>query len=253
MFGAKAVGLGDAARAGLPVPPGIALSGEIVDDVAAGNEDTIRAVLAAAEPLDGPLAVRSSAADEDGADASFAGQHLTLLNVPSVRRPRRRDPADLVVRELRLRDHLPQARRPLHAPEHRGRRHAAARPRGRRGDVHPEPDQRRRRATDRSELGARRGRRRRPRDPRQLPHRPIGHGARPEPRREADRDSRRRRRRHDRGGRRAGARRSCPASTTTSSPSSTPWPGGARRSTDRRATSSGRSPGTSSTCCSAAR
>src|SRR5205807_9065091 len=31
--------------------------------------------------LDGRLAVRSSAADEDGADASFAGQHLTLLNV----------------------------------------------------------------------------------------------------------------------------------------------------------------------------
>ena len=34
-------------------------------------------------PLGGPLAVRSSAVDEDGADASFAGQHLTLLNVPS--------------------------------------------------------------------------------------------------------------------------------------------------------------------------
>jgi pyruvate,water dikinase len=31
-----------------------------------------------------PLAVRSSAVDEDGAAASFAGQHLTLLNVPSV-------------------------------------------------------------------------------------------------------------------------------------------------------------------------
>jgi pyruvate,water dikinase len=30
-----------------------------------------------------PFAVRSSAVDEDGADASFAGQHLTLLNVPS--------------------------------------------------------------------------------------------------------------------------------------------------------------------------
>jgi pyruvate,water dikinase len=28
--------------------------------------------------------VRSSAVDEDGADASFAGQHLTLLNVPTV-------------------------------------------------------------------------------------------------------------------------------------------------------------------------
>ena len=38
----------------------------------------------AARSLTGPLAVRSSAADEDGADASFAGQHLTLLNVPSV-------------------------------------------------------------------------------------------------------------------------------------------------------------------------
>ena len=30
-----------------------------------------------------PLAVRSSAVDEDGAEASFAGQHLTLLNVPT--------------------------------------------------------------------------------------------------------------------------------------------------------------------------
>ena len=35
-------------------------------------------------PLQRPLAVRSSAVDEDGAEASFAGQHLTLLNVPSV-------------------------------------------------------------------------------------------------------------------------------------------------------------------------
>ena len=31
-----------------------------------------------------PLAVRSSAVDEDGKDASFAGQHLTLLNVPTI-------------------------------------------------------------------------------------------------------------------------------------------------------------------------
>ncbi len=38
-------------------------------------------------PLGGPFAVRSSAVDEDGADASFAGQHLTLLNVPRRRRP----------------------------------------------------------------------------------------------------------------------------------------------------------------------
>jgi Pyruvate phosphate dikinase, AMP/ATP-binding domain/Cyclic nucleotide-binding domain len=83
-FGAKATGLGAAARAGLRIPPGIALSGEIVDAVAAGHDDAIEQVAAAAGELEAPLAVRSSAVDEDSADASFAGQHLTLLNVPSV-------------------------------------------------------------------------------------------------------------------------------------------------------------------------
>jgi Pyruvate phosphate dikinase, AMP/ATP-binding domain/Cyclic nucleotide-binding domain len=83
VFGSKAVGLGDALRAGLPVPPGVALSGPVVEAVASGDERTIARVMKAVRPLPAPLAVRSSAADEDGADASFAGQHLTLLNVPS--------------------------------------------------------------------------------------------------------------------------------------------------------------------------
>src|SRR3984957_11673953 len=84
-FGAKATGLGAAARAGLPIPSGIAVSGLLVDAVAAGNEDAIEQLMTAAGSLvGGPLAVRSSAADEDGADASFAGQPLTLLNGPSV-------------------------------------------------------------------------------------------------------------------------------------------------------------------------
>jgi len=83
-FGAKATGLGAAARSGLRIPPGIALSGSVVDAVAAGDEAAIAQLTTAALPLAGPLAVRSSAVDEDGADASFAGQHLTLLNVPSV-------------------------------------------------------------------------------------------------------------------------------------------------------------------------
>jgi pyruvate,water dikinase len=83
-FGAKATGLGAAARAGMRIPPGIALSGSFVDAVAAGHEAAIAELTMAARPLAGPLAVRSSAVDEDGADASFAGQHLTLLNVPSV-------------------------------------------------------------------------------------------------------------------------------------------------------------------------
>jgi pyruvate phosphate dikinase-like enzyme/cyclic nucleotide-binding protein len=77
------VGLGAASRAGLPLPPGIAIAGDVVDAVAGGDADAIAAVGELAAPLGGPLAVRSSAVDEDGADASFAGQHLTLLNVPA--------------------------------------------------------------------------------------------------------------------------------------------------------------------------
>lgn len=84
VFGSKAVGLGQAARAGLPIPPGVALSGAIVEAVAGGEEEAIKKVAKSVRPIRGPLAVRSSAVDEDGADASFAGQHLTLLNVPSV-------------------------------------------------------------------------------------------------------------------------------------------------------------------------
>ena len=81
LFGSKAVGLGQAIRDGLPVPPGVALSGAVVDAVASQDEQAIRAVADSVRELASPLAVRSSAIDEDGADASFAGQHLTLLNV----------------------------------------------------------------------------------------------------------------------------------------------------------------------------
>ncbi|MGA3216201.1 MAG: PEP/pyruvate-binding domain-containing protein [Acidimicrobiales bacterium] len=84
VFGSKAVGLGDAEREGLNVPPGVALSGSIVEAVAAGDEGAIARVTKSVRDLRAPLAVRSSAVDEDGAAASFAGQHVTLLNVPSV-------------------------------------------------------------------------------------------------------------------------------------------------------------------------
>ncbi len=83
VFGSKAVGLGEAERQGLQVPPGVALAGSVVEAVAAGDERAIAKVAKAVRTLPVPLAVRSSAADEDGADASFAGQHLTLLNVPT--------------------------------------------------------------------------------------------------------------------------------------------------------------------------
>jgi pyruvate,water dikinase len=83
VFGSKAVGLGEAIRDGLPVPPGFALAGPLVEAVASEEDDAIATVVDTIRPLGGPLAVRSSAVDEDGADASFAGQHLTLLNIRS--------------------------------------------------------------------------------------------------------------------------------------------------------------------------
>jgi pyruvate,water dikinase len=83
LYGSKAVGLGDAARQGLPVPPGVVLSGDLVEAVASGDDNAIEKVAKAIAAVQPPFAVRSSAVDEDGAAASFAGQHLTLLNVHS--------------------------------------------------------------------------------------------------------------------------------------------------------------------------
>ena len=83
LFGSKAVGLGDAVRQDLPVPPGVALSGDLVEAVASGDEKAIEKVMKGVAGLSAPFAVRSSAIDEDGAAASFAGQHLTVLNVHS--------------------------------------------------------------------------------------------------------------------------------------------------------------------------
>ena len=53
LFGSKAVGLGDAARQGLPVPPGVALSGDLVEAVASGDEKAIEKVAKAIASLRG--------------------------------------------------------------------------------------------------------------------------------------------------------------------------------------------------------
>jgi len=44
LYGSKAVGLGDAARQGLPVPPGVALSGDLVEAVASEDDKAIEKV-----------------------------------------------------------------------------------------------------------------------------------------------------------------------------------------------------------------
>ena len=82
-FGGKAAALGAAVRAGLPVPDGVALG---VDDVAQLLADAAawRPAIQDALAAHGPLAVRSSAVDEDGATASFAGVHLSVLGPSTV-------------------------------------------------------------------------------------------------------------------------------------------------------------------------
>jgi MFS family permease len=76
-FGGKAAALSRGLRAGLPVPDGFAISCDGLEDRDA-IIDAYRALNA------DRVAVRSSAVGEDSADASFAGQHATILNVTSI-------------------------------------------------------------------------------------------------------------------------------------------------------------------------
>jgi pyruvate,water dikinase len=80
-FGGKAVQLGAALRAGLPVPPGVALAAELARAVASREPDALAVVDDLLTSIDPPLAVRSSCAGEDSAAASFAGQYHTSLGV----------------------------------------------------------------------------------------------------------------------------------------------------------------------------
>lgn len=80
-YGGKAAQLGSAIAAGLPVPDGYALDPTLVDAIAHGDEAARAELGRVCEDMPGRLAVRSSAIGEDGANASFAGQHATLLNI----------------------------------------------------------------------------------------------------------------------------------------------------------------------------
>jgi pyruvate,water dikinase len=80
-YGGKAAQLGAAIRAGLPVPPGFACSWELVGGIIEGSIVSSAAVEVASSVFAGPVAVRSSAVGEDSGAASFAGQHVTVINV----------------------------------------------------------------------------------------------------------------------------------------------------------------------------
>lgn len=80
-FGGKAASLAQALQSDLPVPPGFALSCRTVDRIVSGDAEALDQLAAAFSRLRAPVAARSSALGEDSERASFAGQHLTVLNV----------------------------------------------------------------------------------------------------------------------------------------------------------------------------
>lgn len=87
LYGGKAARLSECLRAGLPVPPGYVLHPDLVARVAQGHLAPRERVLleSALTPFgEGTVAVRSSAAGEDGAAASFAGQYTSILNVHGI-------------------------------------------------------------------------------------------------------------------------------------------------------------------------
>jgi pyruvate,water dikinase len=76
-FGGKTARLSAAVRAGLPVPSATALDAPTVDAIAAGRKFLEGIDL----DVGRRIAVRSSVVGEDASARSFAGQHLTHLNV----------------------------------------------------------------------------------------------------------------------------------------------------------------------------
>jgi pyruvate, water dikinase len=94
-FGGKASKLSAALKAGLPVPPGFALGTAHVEAIANSDVETVRHLRESFKALEGACAVRSSAIGEDSDGASFAGQHLTLLNI--------RDESEIVTAVLQVR------------------------------------------------------------------------------------------------------------------------------------------------------
>jgi pyruvate,water dikinase len=103
-FGGKASSLARSLRAGLPVPPGFALGTSHVEAVFEGDAETLAQLRGEFKALAGPCAVRSSAIGEDSEGASFAGQHVTILNV------RHEDQVGPAVLEVRKSAHTESAR-----------------------------------------------------------------------------------------------------------------------------------------------
>ena len=79
-YGGKAAELAAALEADLPVPNGIAIPWDILEALAESGQHRSRLV-EQVRTMEGPYVVRSSGVEEDGAAASFAGQHDSVINV----------------------------------------------------------------------------------------------------------------------------------------------------------------------------
>jgi pyruvate,water dikinase len=115
-LGGKARALAALQRAGFPVPPWLVVLPGDGELSAAEREELLRAVSELA-PGREPVAVRSSASDEDGEQQSFAGQLDSFLFVPHDRVPQRvadvrRSGDSERVRAYRREQGLPEAPRP---------------------------------------------------------------------------------------------------------------------------------------------
>jgi Phosphoenolpyruvate synthase/pyruvate phosphate dikinase len=136
LFGSKAVGLGEATRAGLPLPPGVALSGAMVDAVAAAmSRPSRRSEAGAPARWTARRALVGGRRGRGGSELRRSASDAAQRSVG--RRCERGFEGGLVVGQLRLGDQLPAARRSFHAPERRCRRPNAPRSPQRRRDVHP--------------------------------------------------------------------------------------------------------------------
>jgi phosphoenolpyruvate synthase/pyruvate phosphate dikinase len=84
LIGGKARGLADLIALGLPVPPAVVLTTDAHDrfrEHGSVDDSDREELLAAIRELGEPLAVRSSAADEDAGDRSAAGQYESVMGV----------------------------------------------------------------------------------------------------------------------------------------------------------------------------
>ena len=83
-FGGKAYGLNKLNKLNVPVPKAYAIDQVSINEIILGNKESLTQLKLILSEFDtnATFAIRSSAANEDGKEKSFAGMYDTILNVP---------------------------------------------------------------------------------------------------------------------------------------------------------------------------